>query len=308
VSTPVLLLFVDKSRAFLDKTSEVVAGAGYSMLSAIDGGEARELLVRRRPHVVFVSARLQGETGYDICRFAKAYDPVTPVVLMFHREDGRSTSMQVDTEADNYVVRPLKKSELLVCIRDMLRIRRLHEEAARQRTEIERLKGRDRLTGPIGEPFYPFDVFRKLAFVELKRAKRHRLPLSALLLSIDGLDALLAAYGNETVTRLRDAVAQAIRRSVRETDLPVSLRLGSLLLLMPHTDGAGAKIVAERIQQRIRRATFRHEGELIRSTLSIGGTIRRAGAETSFADMIHSASKALLEAQRAGGDRLVLSK
>lgn len=302
------VLVVDKDPRFLEKTAEILASASFDMLSARDALEARDLVVHKRPDVVFVSARLRGDEGYELCRFVKAHERVTPVVLVFSREERDTTRVQLDTEADNYIVRPLKRGELLACVRDMLRIRRLQEESERFRTELAQFRAREQKKTDISpDIFFPFDLFKKVVFIELKRAQRHHLPLTALLLSLDGTDALLAAYGPQTMARLRDGVARAIRRSIRDTDLPVSLRLGSLLVLMPHTEAEGARVVAERIQQRIRRSAFRHEGVLLRPTLSMGSATKAPEADASFSEMITTASMALRDAQRQGGDRFVLS-
>lgn len=302
------VLVVDPGEGFLLKTREILASAGFDMLSAHDAIEARELLVRKRPTVMLLAARLPGDNAFELARFAKATDPALPVVLLYSREErGATTTVHIDVEVDNYVVRPLKKGELLSCVRDMLRIRRLQEEAARYRAEIDQLRHQSDAEHE-GDPLRSFEVFKKLLFVEVKRARRHNLPLSALLISIDGVDALTTAHGAELAGSLREAVGKAIRRSVRDTDLPVQLHVGNLLLLMPHTDEKGAQALAQRIQQRIRRSAYKHSGRAIRPTLSIGGMACEPGAAASFSAMISAATRALREAQKGGGDRSVIAR
>jgi diguanylate cyclase (GGDEF)-like protein len=302
----VAVLVIDKNRKFLEKTAEVLEGAGYAMLAAQDSVEARDLIAHHKPDVVLMNARVPVEGGHHLCRYVKTeIDPATPVVLMFSREDDGITHVLVESGADNYLTRPLKRQELLFCVRDMLRIRRLTEELQRTRAELERLRN--------GEPdssssfFYPFDLFKKVLFVEIKRAKRYNLPLSALLISLDGVETLLASYGAPVVAKLREAVAAAIKRSIRDTDLPVAFRLGNVLIVMPHTDEKGARVVADRIQQRLRRSAYKGQGFLLRPTLSVGATTSSAGRTLSFGEMILGATLALREAQRGGGDKVVFA-
>ena len=76
---------------------------------------------------------------------------------------------------------------------------------------------------------------------------------------------------------------------------------------MPHTDDKGAKVVADRIHQRLRRGAFRGADFLLRPTLSMGATTSGGGRSLSFGEMILGATLALREAQKAGGDRVVFS-
>ena len=307
MSSAIHILVVDPGDVFLGKTQEILASAGFGMLAAHDAVEARELLVRRRPAVMLVAAKLPGENSFELLRFAKAHDAALPVVLLYNREErAGTTTVHVDVEVDNYVVRPLKRGELLSCVRDMLRIRRLMEEAARYRTEIEQLRQTSEAEHS-EDSIHSFESFKKRLFVEIKRAQRYKLPLSALLISIDGVNALAADQGAGLAGALREAVGLAIRRSVRDTDLPVQLQVGNLLLLMPHTDEEGARALAQRIQQRIRRSTYKHAGKAIRPTLSIGGMACEPGAAASFSAMISAAGRALQEAQKGGGDRSVIA-
>jgi diguanylate cyclase (GGDEF)-like protein len=300
------VLVVDRNRKFLEKTAEILEGAGYAMVAAQDAMEAREMLAFHKPDVVLVNPALPDESGYQLCRRVKSeFNPAIPVVLMFSREEEGFTHVVLEAGADNYIVRPLKRQELLFCIRDMLRIRRLHEDLLRTRAELERLRaGALEASSSL---FYPFEVFRKLLYVEIKRAKRYNLPLSVLLVAMDGVDALLATHGAVVVEKLREAVVRAIRRSIRDIDIPVAFQLGYILIVMPHTDEAGARTVADRVQSRLRRSAYRGDSFVLRPTLSVGATTSTAGRALSFGQMILGATLALREAQRAGGDQVVFA-
>jgi two-component system cell cycle response regulator len=305
MSTPKILV-VDKNQRFLEKTADTLRRAGYTMIAAENAGAAREAIVSQRPEMVLLNARLSGHGTPELCRFVKKqFDPAMPVVLLFARQQEHTTSIMVESGADNYLVRPLKRQELLYCVRDMIRIRRLQSEAERLRAEIETLRSAGEHPG--NDLFYSFDVFKKLLYLEIKRAKRYNLPLSALLISLDGLDTVLATHGIEVVQDLREAVSQAIRASIRDQDLPVSFRQGHILIVMPHTDDTGARVVADRIHLRLRRSAYRGEGFVLRPTLSMGATTSNGGRTLSFGDMILTATMALREAQRGGGNRVVFA-
>lgn len=299
------ILVVDRNRRFLEKTEEILREAGYRMHAALDSAQARELLRKHRPDVVIANPRIPGDPGGDLCHHVKAeIDATIPVVLLFSREDEGVTGFMRRSEAENYLVRPLKRHELLFCVRDMLLIRRLRREVVQLRAQGGRAAAAQVEEAPI---FLPFDLFKRLLYLEIKRAKRYGLPLSALLLDLDRVDEVSRRHGSGVVEDLRLAVARAIRRSIRALDIPVSFERGKILIVMPHTDEAGARVVAERILARLHRSAFRGDGFVLRPTLSIGATTSASGRSVSFREMILGATLALREAQRAGGDQVVFA-
>ena len=87
-------------------------------------------------------------------------------------------------------------------------------------------------------------MFKRVLGIELKRSQRYGFPLSILLASLDRA----AADGD------RDLLASAARSAIRDIDIPVAFGESDVLVVMPHTDLDGARLVAERIRKRVRAA------------------------------------------------------
>ncbi len=157
----------------------------------------------------------------------------------------------------------------------------------------------DPLTG-----FYTFAHFKEVLFVEVKRARRYGFPLSVALIAFDPFPIDVPP---ELSTQLMGGLALAIRRSLRDTDYPVRYGEGRVLLLMPHTDLAGALVVSRRINERVGKAQLAHEGRVLAPKVSIGVSATGAakpGTELSFADLARHAQQSLDAAIAAGGDRV----
>lgn len=149
--------------------------------------------------------------------------------------------------------------------------------------------------------FYTFAHFREVLFVEVKRARRYGFPLS---IALGGFDPLGRPVSSELSAQLMGGLALAIRRSLRDTDYPVQFSPDRVLLLMPHTDLAGALIVARRICERVARATLAHGQELLRPTISMGLASGTPGREYGFADLVRQAQHSLELATQNGGNRV----
>lgn len=149
--------------------------------------------------------------------------------------------------------------------------------------------------------FYTFTHFKEVLFIEVKRARRYGFPLALALLGFDPLETEL---DGELHAQLTGGLALAIRRSLRDTDFPVQYGSDRVLLLMPHTDLAGALIVARRVCERVSRATLQVGERLLAPTLSAGVASGMPGRDYGFSDLFRQANDGLHSALAKGGNRV----
>src|SRR5438132_11241039 len=119
------ILVADGNRRFLEKTEEILRGAGYKPLLATDAASALEKLRSTDPALLLAGADLEPSGGAQLIRVAKtSHDAQLPCVLLFASDDAVDKSAAADCAAENWLVRPLKRTELLAVVRDMITIRR----------------------------------------------------------------------------------------------------------------------------------------------------------------------------------------
>lgn len=286
------LLVADRNPRFLEKTAEILGEAGHNMIGANDGQAARLKLTGQLDGLL-VHAALPGLSGYALCRLAKEKDPTLPVVLMFSAEDEQGEVEAKRAGADNWLVRPLKRLELLYVVRDLVALRMTMMRAARNAEERNQARAEvDGTDGPPGSRLVQFELFKRVLGIELKRSQRYGFPLSILLASLD----------RDVAEGDRDLLASAARSAIRDIDIPVAFGESEVLVVMPHTDLAGAQLVAERIRKRVRTGRAeRGDG----TTASIGVVAVDGGQRLAFATMLAQVTRAQRQASRAGGDRIV---
>ena len=233
------LLVADRNPRFLEKTAEILSEAGHNMIAANDGQAARLKLTGQLDGLL-VHAALPGLSGYALCRLAKEKDPTLPVVLMFSAEDEQGEAEAKRAGADNWLVRPLKRLELLYVVRDLVTLRMTMMRAARNAEERNQAREEAQSsTAPESSRLVQFELFKRVLGIELKRSQRYGFPLSILLASLD----------RELVNGDRDLLASAARSAIRDIDIPVAFGQSDVLVVMPHTDLEGARLVAERDSQ-----------------------------------------------------------
>ena len=207
--------------------------------------------------------------------------------------------------ADGVLPLPISAKDLRVRLPELVKLRTLSRgKPARKARATPAAEPVHAAGEPLLDPltqFYAFAHFKDFVFVEVKRSRRHGLPLA---LALVAFDPLPVRAGRELREQLHGGLALAIRRALRDTDFPVQYSADRVLLLLPHTDLAGAHTVARRVCERVARSSLAFDDQVLRPTVSVGLAALTPGREVSFADLVHQAQSSLESAQASGGNRV----
>jgi diguanylate cyclase (GGDEF)-like protein len=139
---------------------------------------------------------------------------------------------------------------------------------------------------------------------QIKRSQMNGDPLSLLMLDIDHFKSVNDNYGHLAGDQVLRAVAQKLMINVRPTDLLVRFGGEEFIIVLPMTELAGARIVAERICASVRQAQIVDGvGEKLPPvTISIG--IAQMATDESQDNLIERADQVLYKAKNNGRDRV----
>ena len=87
---------------------------------------------------------------------------------------------------------------------------------------------------------------------EIYRAKRFDLSMALIIMDIDWFKQINDSYGHQIGDWALKAVSDVIRNSLRQTDVPCRFGGDEMMILLPRTTAEEAKIIARRLQERIR--------------------------------------------------------
>ncbi|MFQ5743973.1 MAG: diguanylate cyclase [Acidobacteriota bacterium] len=176
----------------------------------------------------------------------------------------------------------------------VLRTAQLHDEA-------RRLAITDPLTG-----LYNRRYFIKELEDSIRRAQRYDHLLALVFVDLDRFKTINDNYGHQTGDRALQSVAEAMRESMRETDVVARIGGEEFAALLMEADRDRALQVAERFQRRVRHLGFRAEGgEVVPINLSAGIALFPEHAGDAAA-LLHQADGALYMAKRRGRSQLVV--
>lgn len=133
VENPATILVVDDNLQNREVAEGHLVGAGYEVLQADSGAEALASLETRRSDLVLLDVLMPGMDGFETCRRIRTL-PVggdMPVLFLTALGDLETHRAALDSGADDFLTKPLNRTELLIRVRSLLRIKLLSDELRR---------------------------------------------------------------------------------------------------------------------------------------------------------------------------------
>ena len=167
----------------------------------------------------------------------------------------------------------------------------LRAELRRQAEELDRISRTDHLTGPANRRRLDAALHSTIA-----SSRPHDFPVSVLLVDVDHFKQVNDVHGHEVGDAVLQAVAAALKASVRTGDLLGRWGGEEFLVLAPHTDLDGALVLAERL-----RAAVAVPSAPVAVTISVG-VATAAGPGLGVAAVLRVENAQLYAAKAAGRD------
>jgi diguanylate cyclase (GGDEF)-like protein len=185
----------------------------------------------------------------------------------------------------------------VLTLRDATQHRRIEDELARLSTtdEVTGLADRRRLFEALGD--------------EVRRARRYESSLALLMLDLDHFKELTDRFGRQAADEALRAVARAMLRLARQSDLPARQGGDEFVLVLPHTNLLGAETVAGRLvaaASQLQVAASPAGGP--RLSISVGAVELAPDDDEQGESLLARAEKAVLAAKEAGGGRLMVEE
>ncbi len=304
------VLVVDDDATMRRLLEKLLLSSGYDVLTACNGVEAMQIVLRDNPQIVVSDWMMPEMTGPELCRAIRSNEQAGFVYLIIvtAHSDRERLLQAFGAGADDFLPKPFDRQELLVRMRAGMRIVNLEADLARQKRDIikrnaqmaamngqlERLATTDVLTGLIN---------RRQAMVKLEElwrlSDRYDVPFSCLVFDIDHFKQFNDTYGHAVGDLVLKATADAAMQAARSVDIIGRIGGEEFLVVCPNTDADGAAILGERIRASVEKNEVSHAGQHLKVTISLGVAQRRS--ETSSGDtLLKDADDALYDAKDSG--------
>ena len=115
------ILLIDDDESLRDTIAFMLEQEDFKVLQAGDGREGYEKAITLKPDLMLVDLRLPGMSGTEICKQVRAAMITTPIIVLSAVGDEVDKVLLLEMGADDYVVKPFGRRELLARIRAVLR-------------------------------------------------------------------------------------------------------------------------------------------------------------------------------------------
>lgn len=195
----------------------------------------------------------------------------------------------------------IKRSEVVLIEAN----RALEREVAARTHQLEMLVRTDPLTGLANRR-----MLTERLEAESERAAVFGHELSILYIDVDHFKQINDRFGHPAGDRALRLIADTLRARTRVFDTVARYGGEEFVVVMPGSDEAEARAVAERLRVAVEEIAFEPEPRLVhRLGVSIGIACRPAGVEGVSADsLVNAADRALYLAKQAGRNRVVMAQ
>ena len=285
-----------------------------------NASEAVDLACSMTPTVILQDLFMPETDGLTLVRHYRERLETrdVPIIVLSSEEDAKVKADAFEAGANDYLVKFPGKHELAARIRyhskwyihklqrdenDRI-IKESHRQLEALNAQLQAIANLDGLTGVANRRH-----FNERIDQEWKRAMRHGLPLSLIMLDVDFFkkfnDELGHLLGDDCLKRLASALDEMCRRS---TDLFARYGGEEFVALLPDTSLEEASSLAESMRARVEGLQLRHpaSGASNYVTISLGVACLTPVQGMPSVEVIHAADKALYHAKEQGRNRVAV--
>ena len=114
------ILIVEDEESVLDPLELLLSKEGFTIETARDGREALEKFAKTNPDLILLDLMLPEVSGTEVCRQIRAKSQV-PIIMLTAKDTEVDKVVGLELGADDYVVKPYSKAELVARIKAVLR-------------------------------------------------------------------------------------------------------------------------------------------------------------------------------------------
>lgn len=189
------ILVIDDTEFMTKLISDTLTEAGYVVVTASDGYQGLERVRTEKPDLVILDIVMPGIDGFEVCRILREDDRnnLMPIIMLTAQEDEDNKLTGLELGADDYIIKPFNRRELLSRVRNTLK-------------RIDRNRWANPLTGLRGNVEIQMEIDKRIAGNKL---------FAVLYADIDNFKSYNDAYGYASGDRAIKVTADIIVENVK---------------------------------------------------------------------------------------------
>jgi two-component system cell cycle response regulator len=299
------ILLVEQPGFGAARVADTLAPIAEIVRQAGSCAEAQEML-DARVEIVILSLSLSDDDPLRLVSQWRATENFRQLPILLLADEGELPRLAkgLDLGANDYLIRPVDRNELLARVRNQVRRKRLQARLHENYRRSLSLALTDELTGLYNRRY----VVAHLEELIARMGNDAGYDTSLMMFDVDHFKAVNDQFGHPAGDDALRQLADRALRGVRSIDLVARLGGEEFVVVMPETDLQAATMVAERLRQSVAAEPFfiHAVGERRPITISIGVAVAAPG--DSVDTLLQRADDALYEAKNGGRNKVVAQK
>jgi two-component system, sensor histidine kinase and response regulator len=140
------ILIVDDEERNIRLFKAMLLSENYDLSGVFSGEDALRAVAAIRPDLILLDIMMPGIDGLQVCRLLKQNEATRaiPVIIVTALDQKQHRIKAIEVGADDFLSKPVDRTELIVRVKSLLRIKAYHDELRDRMAEIAR-KNRDLL-------------------------------------------------------------------------------------------------------------------------------------------------------------------
>ena len=132
------ILIVDDEEKNIRLLKAMLMSEKYQLFEAFSGEQALNIVPAVSPDLIMLDVMMPGINGFDVCRKLKRADETKtiPIVMVTALSEKEHRIKALEAGADDFLSKPVDRTELMVRVKSLLRIKTYHDELRASNKEI----------------------------------------------------------------------------------------------------------------------------------------------------------------------------
>jgi len=294
------ILVVDDNPVLTKLLGAMLESADYQVMQAGSGQEALDILETLQPGLILLDIDMPGLSGLEACRRIKENRRTAdiPIIFVTASDDKCNVVAGFAAGAQDYIIKPSTKEELLARVRTHLALHKTQHELKASRARYRELSYLDDLTG--------FHNTRYLYKTLQEHLDKHPdRPVTVAFIDIDTFKQVVDGHGHLNGSRAIAELAAVIKPLLPKGSYGVSYGGDEFVLVFVGHDRQAGGRLAERICAAIAQTRFLPLQNLFLHLTVSCGVASYPDDARNMVDLLGNADHALFEAKRRGRNTAV---
>lgn len=286
---PARVLMVDDDEALLAYHRLVLEAAGFSVMTASQPREALKAMDTFAPEVLVLDVRMPECSGPELAQIVRYHARwlQVPIVYLSASSDAAAQLSAMTKAGDDFLIKPIAPELLVASV----------TARARRARMLSAALSRDGLTGLLKHA----DIKERLASA-IAHARRNPQPLCAVMVDIDHFKRVNDTYGHLTGDEVIRALANLLRRRLRESDLIGRYGGEEFLVVLHDCEAIQASRILDQLRQTFAQLRFGRNEAGFSCTFSAGVAELQYGHDVDT--LVGEADRHLYRAKQGGRNRV----